>query len=159
MIDRNMTDDLFEIEREKIPVFLRMTEEKKRILKLLLISLVTLEVLIIVFFPRSFGAIVTCYETLEDGTKVATATLHLGYIIAIITGLLLFLPLAGYFLLAYVCEKKAYSNANRTALSLVQDRRNLIHKKDMELIRHLHNEEAVGVIRKDKDREVNGNDS
>ena len=151
MIERNMTDELFEIEREKIPSFMRMTEEKKRILKLLLISLVTLEVLIIVFFPRSFGAIVTCYETLEDGTKVATATLHLGYIIAIITGLLLFLPLAGYFLLAYVFEKKAYSNANRTALNMAQDRQRLLHEKDMELIRYMNKEEAVGVIRKDRE--------
>ena len=151
MIERNMTDELFEIEREKIPSFMRMTEEKKRILKLLLISLVTLEVLIIVFFPRSFGAIVTCYETLEDGTKVATATLHLGYILAIITGLLLFLTLAGYFLLAYVFEKKAYSNANRTALNMVQDRQRLLHEKDMELIRYMNKEEAVGVIRKDRE--------
>ena len=151
MIERNMTDELFEIEREKIPSFMRMTEEKKRILKLLLISLIILEVLIIVFFPRGYGAIVTCYETLEDGTKVATAILHLGYIIAIITGLLLFLPLAGYFLLAYVFEKKAYSNANRTALNMAQDRQRLLHEQDMELIRNMNKEQAVGVIRKERE--------
>ena len=151
MFERNMTDELFEIEREKIPSFMRMTEEKKRILKLLLISLIILEVLIIVFFPRGYGAIVTCYETLEDGTKVATAILHLGYIIAIITGLLLFLPLAGYLFLAYVFEKKAYSNANRTALNMAQDRQRLLHEKDMELIRYMNKEEAVGVIRKERE--------
>lgn len=159
MIDSNMTDDLFEIEREKIPSFLRWTERKKQVLKVLSIILAIVVFLIIVFFPRSYGAIVTCYETMEDGTKVATATFHLGYILAIITGLLLFIPVFAYFLTAYVFEVRAYSNANRTALSLAQDRRNLIHEKDMELIRHLHNEEAVGVIRKDQDREVNGNDS
>ncbi len=146
-----MTDELFEIEREKIPSFMRMTEEKKRILKLLLISLIILEVLIIVFFPRGYGAIVTCYETLEDGTKVATATLHLGYILAIISGFLLFLPVAGYLVLAYVFEKKAYSNANRTALNMAQDRQRLLHEKDMELIRYMNKEEAVGVIRKERE--------
>ena len=53
--------------------------------------------------------------------------------------------------LAYVFEKKAYSNANRTALNMAQDRQRLLHEKDMELIRYMNKEEAVGVIRKDRE--------
>lgn len=149
----DMVNSLFEIERQKIPFFVRMTPLKKKILKALIFTFSFIEMLIICWYPRWYGAAITDYSKQYDGTFVVYRIIPSGYISAIIIGLLPFIPILLYIFFVYLFEKTAYSNANRKALDLAEDRRLLTLEKDRELIRKLNKDKTVGLINKEEDEE------
>lgn len=146
----NMVEELYELERKKIPLFLRMTYRKKQILKVLIFTFSLIEILIICWFPRWYGAVVTSYGTLDDGTIVINGIIPSGYITAIIIGLLPFILILLYVIFVYLLEKTAYSNANRIALDMSEDRRLFTREKDRELISKLRQREETSELIEDE---------
>ncbi len=139
-----MLYELFELEREKIPRFMRMTDRKKKVLRFLFIIFIVIELLIIMWFPRWYGAVIV--YTIQNGEYVVASMTPSGYITAIILGALPILFLLGYCLFAYLFERTAFREASNLSLNMKEDRRLLTRARDADLIRNLHRNDATGLV-------------
>ena len=115
--------DAFELERQKIPRFMRMTDSKKQILMILGGIFIFILLLVIMWFPRWLGATVIYGADPATGEAVVTKMYYNGYYAAIILASLPILAILVYLFFAYLFEKTAEKDANIIAIKVCEDRR------------------------------------
>ena len=76
---KQVFDEAFELERQKIPRFMRMTDSKKKVLKILLIAFFFITLFVIMWFPRWLGAIIIYDADPFTGEAVVSQMYYNGY--------------------------------------------------------------------------------
>lgn len=128
--ERNeIQNELYRIEQQKLPSFLRMTPTKMKVLRILLIIFIIIEGLVFVTLPKVLN-----YLYPDMSNKYMYFELMFGYVGGIVVGLIPVAIVLIYLITIHLLDKDAYSRASASAFAIFQQRDEREKQEDREIM-------------------------